>query len=216
MRTKQLLQAVQGIGSDIQTLLTYLALTEEHFGTYAIVDPFGKVLLENKINMTDKGEIIKMKLIPAKSGGIVFRMLNMPEDKNEILLDYRNTFDLTRGTNLKNEHGAMVFTVEHFLSALYVAGITDLIVELNGNELPICDGSAIKFLDLFQESGIAELDEDVEFDISANEDVTGHLTYRSLKSTDKEQLLLNAMLVALKTIEENYSDYITIEVREVK
>lgn len=59
MRTKQLLQAVQGIGSDIQTLLTYLALTEEHFGTYAIVDPFGKVLLENKINMTDKGEIIK-------------------------------------------------------------------------------------------------------------------------------------------------------------
>ena len=34
-----------------------------------------------------KGEMIKMKLIPAKSGGIVFRMLNMPEGKNEILLD---------------------------------------------------------------------------------------------------------------------------------
>ena len=65
-------------------------------------------------------------------------------------------------------------------------------------------------------AGVSELDEDVEFDISANEDVTGHLTYRSLKSTDKEQLLLNAMLVALKTIEENYSDYITIEIREVK
>jgi len=109
-----------------------------------------------------KGEIIKMKLIPAKSGGIIFRMVNMPEGKNEILLDYRNTFDLTRGTNLKNEHGAMVFTIEHFLSALYVSGITDLIIELNGNELPICDGSAIKFLDLFQESGIVELDEDVE------------------------------------------------------
>ena len=43
-----------------------------------------------------KGEIIKMKLIPAKSGGIIFRMVNMPEGKNEILLDYRNTFDLTR------------------------------------------------------------------------------------------------------------------------
>jgi len=82
--------------------------------------------------------------------------------KNEILLDYRNTFDLTRGTNLKNEYGAMVFTIEHFLSALYVSGITDLIVELNGNELPICDGSAIKFLDLFQESGVVELDEDIE------------------------------------------------------
>jgi ribosome associated protein len=65
-------------------------------------------------------------------------------------------------------------------------------------------------------NAVDALDEDVQFDISANEDVTGHLTYRSLKSTDKEQLLLNAMLVALKTIEENYSDYITIEVREVK
>ena len=109
-----------------------------------------------------KGEVIKMKLIPSKSTGIVFRMMNMPEGKNEILLDYRNTFDLTRGTNLKNEHGAMVFTIEHFLSALYVAGITDLIIELIGNELPICDGSAVKFLDLFHESGIVELDEDVE------------------------------------------------------
>jgi len=53
-----------------------------------------------------KGEVIKMKLIPSKSTGIVFRMMNMPEGKNEILLDYRNTFDLTRGTNLKNEVGS--------------------------------------------------------------------------------------------------------------
>ena len=46
------------------------------------------------------------------------------------------------------------------------------------------------------------LDDDVQFDISANEDETGHLTY-------------NAMLIGLKTIEENYSEYITIETREV-
>lgn len=109
-----------------------------------------------------KGKIINMKLIPAKSGGIIFKIMNMPEEKNEILLDYRNTFDLTRGTNLKNEHGAMVFTIEHFLSALYISEITDLVIELSGNELPICDGSAIRFLDLFEESGIVELDEDVE------------------------------------------------------
>ena len=59
MRTKQLLQAVQTVGSDIQTLLNYLALNEEHFGTHAIVDLFGKVLLEHKFYMTDKGEIVK-------------------------------------------------------------------------------------------------------------------------------------------------------------
>jgi hypothetical protein len=59
MRTKQLLKAVQTVSSDIQTLLNYLALSEEHYGTHAIVDPFGKVLLEHKFHMTDKGEIIK-------------------------------------------------------------------------------------------------------------------------------------------------------------
>ena len=64
-------------------------------------------------------------------------------------------------------------------------------------------------------NAIDELDESVEFDISTSEDETGHLTYRSLKSTKYEQLLLQAMLVALKTIEENYSEYITIETREV-
>ena len=59
MRTKQLLKAVQTVSSDIQTLLNYLALNEEHFGTHAIVDPFGKVMLEHKFQMTDKGEIVK-------------------------------------------------------------------------------------------------------------------------------------------------------------
>ncbi|MGX7112622.1 ribosomal-processing cysteine protease Prp [Gemella cuniculi] len=64
-------------------------------------------------------------------------------------------------------------------------------------------------------NSVDELDDEVQFDISTNEDETGHLTYRSLQSTSKEQLLLNAMLIALKTIEENYSNYITIEIREV-
>lgn len=59
MRTKQLLQAVQTVGSDVQTLLNYLAINEDQFGTHAIVDPFGKVLLEHKFHMTDKGEIVK-------------------------------------------------------------------------------------------------------------------------------------------------------------
>lgn len=109
-----------------------------------------------------KGENIKMRLIPANNGGIIFRRTDLEAGKNEILLDYRNTFDLTRGTNLMNEFGAQVFTIEHFLSAVYIMGITDLIVELNGNELPICDGSARIFVDLFEKAGILELAEDVQ------------------------------------------------------
>lgn len=108
-----------------------------------------------------KGENIDMRLIPHDKG-IIFVRKDLEEGKNQIVLDIENTFDLTRGTNLHNEYGAEVYTIEHFLSALYIVGITDLIVELNGNELPICDGSAKKFIELFEEAGIKELAEEVE------------------------------------------------------
>lgn len=161
-----------------------------------------------------KGEIIKMKLIPSESGKIVFKMLNMPEGKNEIELGYQNTFDLTRGTNLKNEHGAMVFTIEHFLSALYVAGITDLTIELTGNELPICDGSAIKFLDLFNEAGIVDLNEEVD-EIVVKEPVylskgDKHLIalpydgYKLTYAIRFEHTFLKSQLAEFEITEENY------------
>jgi UDP-3-O-[3-hydroxymyristoyl] N-acetylglucosamine deacetylase len=110
-----------------------------------------------------KGENIKLKLIPASSGtGIIFKRVDLKDGENEIKMSIDNTFDLTRGTNLKNEFGAKVHTIEHFLSALYVYGITDLHVELDGNELPIGDGSAKPFVEFLEKNGVKELDEDVE------------------------------------------------------
>lgn len=109
-----------------------------------------------------KGEQIKMKLIPAKNGGIVFKRVDLEEGRNIISMNIENTFDLTRGTNLKNEFGAEIYTIEHFLSALYIAEITDLVVEIDGNELPIGDGSAKFFLEIIEDAGIQELEEDVE------------------------------------------------------
>ena len=109
-----------------------------------------------------KGNKIKLHLIPAKEGGIVFRRVDLEEGKNEIRLSLKNTFDLTRGTNLKNKFGASVYTIEHFLSALYILGITDLIVELEDNELPICDGSARVFIEKIEEVGIEDLQTEIE------------------------------------------------------
>ncbi|MFK4785026.1 UDP-3-O-acyl-N-acetylglucosamine deacetylase [Fusobacterium sp. MFO224] len=109
-----------------------------------------------------KGNSIKLHLIPAKEGGIVFKRIDLENGKNEIKLDLDNTFDLTRGTNLRNKFGATVYTIEHFLSALYIFGITDLIVELADNELPICDGSAMLFIEKIEEAGIIDLDSEIE------------------------------------------------------
>lgn len=109
-----------------------------------------------------KGENIICKLIPSENGGIIFKRIDLEEGKNIIELDIENTFDLTRGTNLRNEYGAAVHTVEHFLSALYIMEVTDLVIEIDGNELPIADGSAIKFVETMEKVGVKELSEDIK------------------------------------------------------
>lgn len=53
-------------------------------------------------------------------------------------------------------------TVEHLLSALSMFHISDLIIEVDGDEIPILDGSAYCFIDMIREAGIEELDEEQE------------------------------------------------------
>lgn len=109
-----------------------------------------------------KGEEIVLKLIPQKKGGITFKRVDLKDGENIIEMDIENTFDLTRGTNLRNSYGASIYTIEHFLSALNIMGITDLLVEIDGNELPIGGGSSEHFIEMIEKVGILELDETQE------------------------------------------------------
>ena len=110
-----------------------------------------------------KGEKIQIKLLPNKEEtGIFFQRVDLPEGKNLIKVDYKNLFDLERGTNIKNDHDARVYTIEHFMSAFHVLGITDLIVEITGNELPILDGSTKIFLEEIEKIGLTSLENEIE------------------------------------------------------
>ncbi len=53
-----------------------------------------------------------------------------------------------------------ISTIEHLLSALSAFNISDLIVEVEGDEIPILDGSAYSFVEMIKEAGIEELEED--------------------------------------------------------
>ena len=64
MRTYKLLQYMEQLGQDIQTIIEYLALNKDHFVTYVIVDPFGRTMLENNISMSDNGKLIKTISVP--------------------------------------------------------------------------------------------------------------------------------------------------------
>lgn len=112
-----------------------------------------------------KGEEIKLTLKPSENNderGIIFKRIDVSGKNNIIKVDYRNLFDLERGTNIRNEDDVKVHTIEHFLSSLSITGVTDILVEISGNELPILDGSSIGFVEKLLEAGIVELNEEIE------------------------------------------------------
>lgn len=65
--------------------------------------------------------------------------------------------DTQRGTVLE-ENGVKVSTIEHAMSALYAMGVDNCLIQLDGPEMPILDGSAAIFVDNILESGVVEQD----------------------------------------------------------
>ena len=63
--------------------------------------------------------------------------------------------DTQRGTVLANGE-VRVSTVEHGLSALYAMGIDNCLIQVNGPEFPILDGSAAMYVDKIRQVGIVE------------------------------------------------------------
>ncbi|HYM94348.1 MAG TPA: bifunctional UDP-3-O-[3-hydroxymyristoyl] N-acetylglucosamine deacetylase/3-hydroxyacyl-ACP dehydratase, partial [Chitinophagaceae bacterium] len=85
-----------------------------------------------------------------------FQRSDLP-DKPIIKADCDLVTDTSRGTTLGN-NGAKVNTVEHVLAALVGMGVDNCLIELNGPEVPIMDGSSEPFVELIEKTGIAEQD----------------------------------------------------------
>lgn len=93
-----------------------------------------------------------LRLVPYKANlprGICFQRRDLPGQP--ILRASLSTRDKAsiRTTNLRAE-GVSIGTVEHLLAALKSLGIDDILVELDGPEVPICDGSARAFVHLLK------------------------------------------------------------------
>ena len=65
--------------------------------------------------------------------------------------------DTSRGTTLE-EAGVKISTVEHLLAALTGLGIDNCLIELNGPEIPIIDGSSEPFVEIIEDTGVVEQD----------------------------------------------------------
>lgn len=113
----------------------------------------GEVLIEGVGLHT--GNAVKINLVPAKTGfGIRFKRVDLPEQPM-FKADVDYVVDTSRGTTLEH-NGARISTVEHIMAALAGLGIDNAIIEVDGPEIPIMDGSAYPFIEAIEAVGIKE------------------------------------------------------------
>jgi UDP-3-O-[3-hydroxymyristoyl] N-acetylglucosamine deacetylase len=89
----------------------------------------------------------------APETGIVFRRTGT---NVEIRADWTHAIDSPFCTVLSNGEGVKIGTVEHLMAALAGAAIDNAIVEVDGPEVPVMDGSAAPFLFLIECAGIVQ------------------------------------------------------------
>jgi UDP-3-O-[3-hydroxymyristoyl] N-acetylglucosamine deacetylase len=107
------------------------------------------------------GKKITLALNPAPiNSGITF--LRTDIKSNPINASLENVHDTRLSTTLSN-NTAKISTVEHLLSAFAGLGIDNAIIELDGPEVPIMDGSARPFVFMIQSAGIQEQDDTKKF-----------------------------------------------------
>lgn len=100
---------------------------------------------------------VDMNLCPAHPGfGYQFQRIDLP-GKPVIKADCDLVTDTGRGTTLE-EDGARISTVEHVLAALVGMGVDNCLIEVNGPEIPIIDGSSEPFIEIIEEAGVVEQD----------------------------------------------------------
>lgn len=98
---------------------------------------------------------VDMTLNPANAGfGIQFQRVDLP-GQPIIKADCDLVTDTSRGTTLE-DNGAKVSTVEHILAALVGMGVDNCLIEINGPEIPIIDGSSAPFVEIIDEAGVQE------------------------------------------------------------
>ncbi len=101
------------------------------------------------------GEIAKITIKPAPVGsGIVFVRTDVTDRKNDIPAKWDNVVDTRMCTVIGNDAGITVSTVEHIMSAFSVVGLDNAVVEIDGSEMPIMDGSSYPFIKALSKAGL--------------------------------------------------------------
>ena len=93
----------------------------------------------------------------APNSGIIFKRIDLNLN-NIIYPNFNNVTNTSLNTTISNEYGVKVSTIEHLMGALYGLGIDNALIEIDNEEVPILDGSAIQFVQKLVKTGIKSSD----------------------------------------------------------
>lgn len=140
-----------------------------------------QLTLNSEFSVTGKGlhsglEITAVFKPAPENTGYRFKRVDL-EGAPEIPALAEYVVETTRGTVI-GKGDVRVSTIEHAMAALYAAGVDNCLIEVNGPEVPILDGSAIPFVEGIENVGLAEQKADKDFyiikeKISLKDDETG-------------------------------------------
>ncbi len=93
----------------------------------------------------------------AASHGIVFRRTDVGGAAALVPANWRNVEQTALNTRIVNGHGVSVATIEHLMAALSGTGIHNALIDIDGPEVPILDGSAAAFVRGLVDAGVTRL-----------------------------------------------------------
>ncbi len=103
------------------------------------------------------GQPVAMIVRPAPANhGIHFVRTDITDKNNKIAARWDNVSDTKLCTVIRNEDSASVGTIEHLMAALHGCHIDNALIEINGPEVPIMDGSSLAFVKEIERVGLSE------------------------------------------------------------
>lgn len=100
------------------------------------------------------GDRVRLAVRPAPVGtGIVFVRTDIKDRDNRIPVSGEAVVDARLNTMIENAAGVRLSTIEHLMAAFAALGVSNAVVEVDGPELPILDGSALQFVQLLDRAG---------------------------------------------------------------
>lgn len=101
------------------------------------------------------GDRVRLVLKPALAGtGILFIRTDITDRDNRIPARADSVTGVRLGTTISNDGGVSVATVEHLMAAFAGLGVDDVVIDIDGSEVPVMDGSSAPFVKLIRQVGL--------------------------------------------------------------